>query len=66
VFEKLSGFFEVEEVAVYDDFVDACVIRYGEDALDGVAAFANRFDEKIDVYHGREFTAGWLAVIRVE
>jgi hypothetical protein len=27
VFEKLSCFFEVEEVAVYDEFVDACVIR---------------------------------------
>jgi hypothetical protein len=58
VFEKLPGFFEVEEVAVYDDFVDACVIRYREDALDGVAAFANSFDEKIDVYHGWKFIAG--------
>ena len=27
VFEKLSCFFEVEEVAIYDEFVDACVIR---------------------------------------
>ncbi|MBB5317149.1 hypothetical protein HDF09_001818 [Edaphobacter lichenicola] len=31
-----------------------------------MAAFANRFDKKIDVYHGSEFTAGWLAVIRLE
>lgn len=66
VFEKLSCLFEIEEVAVYDDFIDACVVRNGEDALNGVSAFANSFDEKIDVYHACEFTPGWLAGIIVE
>jgi hypothetical protein len=56
VFEKLSCLFEVEEVSVYDEFIDACVVRYGEDALNGVSPFANSFDEKIDVYHAWQFT----------
>jgi hypothetical protein len=66
VFEKLSCLFEVEEVSVYDEFIDACVVRYGEDALNGVSPFANSFDEKIDVYHACEFTPGWPAGIRGE
>jgi hypothetical protein len=64
VFEELSGLFEVEEVAVYDELIVARVFRYGEDALNGVSAFANSFDEKIDVYHACEFTPGWLAGIK--
>jgi hypothetical protein len=61
VFEKLPCFFEIEEVAVY--LVGAGVLRDREDTIHLVTFLANCFDEKIDIYHGWKFTAGWPAWI---
>jgi hypothetical protein len=66
VFEKLSGFFEIEEFSIYENLEGAGVIRNLEDAFHLVTLFANCFDEKIDIYHAWKFTAAWCAWIRVE
>jgi hypothetical protein len=57
----VSGFFEVEEVSVDDEFPLASVGRNLVDAFDGVTPVSKLFDEKIDVYiHGDQYTQGWL------
>jgi hypothetical protein len=58
-FEQTSCFFEVEEVSVDDEFVFACVGRDLVNALNGVAALAKLLNEKVDVYHGDQYTRGW-------
>jgi hypothetical protein len=50
-FEELAGLGEVEGVSVYDEFVVARVVGDLEDAFNLVAALAEGFDEKIDIYH---------------
>jgi hypothetical protein len=50
-FEELAGLCEVEGVSVYDEFVVARVVGDFEDAFYLVAALAEGFDEKIDIYH---------------
>jgi hypothetical protein len=50
-FEELAGLCEVEGVSVYDEFVFAGVVGDFEDAFYLMAALAESFDEKIDIYH---------------
>ena len=50
-FEKSAGLCEVEGVSVYDEFVVARVVGDLEDAFYLMAALAESFDEKIDIYH---------------
>ncbi len=65
-FEEVASFFEVEGVAVYDELVEAGVVGDGEDMLDGVAVFAERVDDEIDVYviHGCQSTGNGLGGCR--
>lgn len=57
LFEEVSGFFEVVDAAVNRDFVFAGVFWDGDDAVNAVPALSDGFDEKVDIYHGRQFTA---------
>jgi hypothetical protein len=58
----LAGLFEVEGVAVDDELVEAGVVGDREDMLDGVAVFAERVDDEIDVYvvHASKSTGNGL------
>jgi hypothetical protein len=38
LFEKLSCFFEIENVSVYGQLVDSCVFGDGDDTLDAVTS----------------------------
>jgi hypothetical protein len=60
--EELAGFFEVEEVAVYVELVEASVVGDGEDTIDLMAALAQGIDDKLDVYviHGCQSTGNGL------
>ena len=62
-FEELAGLFEVEEVAVHVELVDASVVGYGEDTIDFMAALAQGIDDKLDVYviHGCQYRGNRLA-----
>ena len=55
-FEKLTGFLQGKGVAVDDDLIFSRVVRDADDAPDGVAVVPDRFNEKVDVCHGCEFT----------
>jgi hypothetical protein len=59
LFEELAGFFQVEDVAVYGELVDAGVFGDGDDMLDRMAVLAERVDDEIDVYvvHACQSTA---------
>ena len=52
LFKEVSGLFEVVDATVDGDFVFASVFWDRDDAVDVVAALSDRFDEKVDVYHG--------------
>ena len=60
---RLAGLFEVEEVAVYVELVDASVVGDGEDTIDFMAALAQGIDDKLDVYviHGCQYRGNRLA-----
>jgi hypothetical protein len=60
LFEVGSRLFEVEDVAVYRQLVFTGVFRDGDDTRYTMAALAKGFDEKIDIYHGDEFTGCWF------
>jgi hypothetical protein len=50
-FEELAGLCEIEGVSVYDELVFAGVVGDLEHAFYLMAALAEGFDEKIDIYH---------------
>jgi hypothetical protein len=56
--EQMSCFVEVKEVSVYDELVFACVGGDLVNALNGVAMLAKLLNEKVDVYHGDQYTRG--------
>jgi hypothetical protein len=61
VFEEVACLFEVDQVSVDHELVCPCVVGDGDDTVNGMAALAENFDEKVDVYHGREST---LSLVR--
>ena len=62
LFEEVAGLFEVEEVAVNVELVEAGVVGDGEDTIDLMAALAQCIDDKLDVYviHGCQSTGNGL------
>jgi hypothetical protein len=59
-FEEVAGLCEIEGVSVHDEFVFAGVVGDLEDAFYLMAALAESFDEKIDIYHAGKCTGSFL------
>jgi hypothetical protein len=65
-FEKSAGLFEIEGVSVHDEFIFAGVVGNFEYAIYLVAALAESFDEKIDIYHAGKCTGSFLPEMQMQ
>lgn len=54
--EKTAGLCQIESVAVHDELIFAGVVGDADDSLDLMTVVPEGLDDKVDVYHGAEFT----------